>query len=103
MNSKEWDRDPILYYSFDSADGANIENLGSLPGAGVVAGGVTFVESKDDSFGSAFLGNRTGANDAYIQTGYSGTELGFGPDSVYTAMAWVNWARPVYPGHGSVD
>ena len=84
--------DPILYYSFDSEDGANIENLGSLPAAGVVAGGVTFVESKDDSFGSAFLGNRTGANDAYIQTGYSGTELGFGPDSVYTAMAWVNWA-----------
>ena len=83
--------DPLLYYSFDVEDGVNVENAGTLQTAGMISGGVTYGESKEPSFGTAFYGNRTGANDAYIQTGFTGTVLGLGPDSVYTAMAWVNW------------
>ena len=82
---------PILYYSFNGKSESSIENFGTLQTAGTVAGGVTYVDSKDPSFGSAFYGNRNLANDAYIQTGFSGTELALGPDSVYTAMAWINW------------
>ncbi len=81
----------LLYYSFDLEDGVNVENTGTLETAGMISGGVTYGESKEPSFGTAFYGNRTGANDAYIQTGFTGTVLGLGPDSVYTAMAWVNW------------
>ena len=82
---------PLIYYSFNRPNGTVVENLGSLLTPGTLRGAATFSTGKDDSFGSAFSGNRTGANDAYIQTGYSGTELGFGPNSVYTAMAWLNW------------
>jgi hypothetical protein len=81
----------LLYYSFDVEDGVNVENTGTLETAGMISGGVTYGESKEPSFGTAFYGNRTGANDAYIQTGFTGTVLGLGPDSVYTAMAWVKW------------
>ena len=82
---------PILYYSFNGKNESNIENFGSLSTGGTVAGGVTYVDSKDPSFGSAFYGNRNTDNDAYIQTGFSGTELALGPGSVYTAMAWIKW------------
>jgi hypothetical protein len=74
----------LVHYTFD---GGNAANSGSLNN-GTAVGGTTYVEGRS---GLAFSGNRLGANDAYIQTGYSGTELGLGPDSVYTAMAWVNW------------
>ena len=90
---------PLVYYSFNKENGTDVENLGSLLTPGTLSGAATFGAGKDESFGSAFSGNRTGANDAYIQTGYTGTELGFGPDSVYTAMAWVNWSGP----SGQVD
>ena len=82
---------PILYYSFNGKSGSSIENFGTLQIAGTVAGGVSYVDSKDPSFGSAFYGNRNTDNDAYIQTGFSGTELALGPGSVYTAMAWIKW------------
>ncbi len=86
--------DPLLYYSFDVEDGVNVENAGTLQTAGTISGGVTYGESKEPSFGTAFYGNRTGANDAYIQTGFTGTVLGLGGgdgSEVYTAMAWVKW------------
>ena len=82
----------LVHYSFDGGDAANGGSLND----GTVVGGTTFVDGRS---GLAFQGNRTGANDAYIQTGYSGTDLGFGPDSVYTAMAWVNWTG----AEGQVD
>jgi hypothetical protein len=75
----------LVSYSFNNGNAANGGSLND----GTVVGGTTFVDGRS---GLAFQGNRTGANDAYIQTGYSGTDLGFGPDSVYTAMAWVNWS-----------
>jgi hypothetical protein len=83
--------DPILYYGFNGKNESSIENFGTLQTAGTVAGGVSYVDSKDPSFGSAFYGNRNTDNDAYIQTGFSGTELALGPGSVYTAMAWIKW------------
>ena len=67
----------LLYYPFDVQNGEVVKNDGSLED-GTNAGGVTYVESKDATFGKAFLGNRTGANDAYIQTGFTGGELGVG-------------------------
>jgi molybdenum-dependent DNA-binding transcriptional regulator ModE len=99
--------EPILYYSFDDEGASEVENLGRLGTPGRVAGGVTYVDSKDATFGKAFLGNRTGANDAYIQTGLTGVDLGMGASSasggVYTAMAWVNWNGTTSLGGGQGD
>ena len=83
---------PLLYYSFDVEDGTSVENLGSLTTEGMTSGGVTYGDGKDASFGTAFVGNRTGDNDALIQTGFTGDDLGFGAADVYTAMAWINWS-----------
>jgi hypothetical protein len=95
--------EPILYYSFDDEGVSDVENLGSLGTPGRVSGGVTYVDSKDGTFGRAFSGNRTGANDAYIQTGFSGTQLSFGAGSTYTAMAWINWNGTTSLGGGEGD
>lgn len=53
----------LLYYPFDVQNGEIVKNQGSLED-GTAVGGVTYVDSKDATFGKAFLGNRTGANDA---------------------------------------
>jgi hypothetical protein len=79
--------DLLIYYPFDVESGTVVDNQGTQ-GSGVLVGGSTFVEGVA---GNAWQGNRAGANDAYIQTGLTGTALGMGPDSVYTAMAWVKW------------
>jgi hypothetical protein len=65
----------------------------------LLSGARAYGASKEVTFGQAFYGNRTGANDGYVQTGLTGTELGMGPNSVYTAMAWVKWSGP----EGQVD
>ncbi|MDF1714083.1 MAG: hypothetical protein P1U90_17735, partial [Akkermansiaceae bacterium] len=70
----------LLYYPFDVQNGEVVKNEGSLED-GTAVGGVTYVDSKDAAFGKAFLGNRTGANDAYIQTGLTGVDLGMGASS----------------------
>ncbi|MBT4798336.1 MAG: hypothetical protein HON81_08475, partial [Verrucomicrobia bacterium] len=90
--------DLLVHYAFNDLDGSIVFNQGSR-GNGTKVGGATYGEGKDVTFGQAFYGNRTGANDGYIQTGLTGTELGMGPNSVYTAMAWVNWSGP----RGNVD
>ena len=82
--------DLLIYYPFNSENGTTLANNGTQEN-GTLVGGATYGTSKDTTFGKAFYGNRTGANDGYVQTGLTGTELGMGPDSVYTAMAWVNW------------
>ena len=84
--------EPLIYYSFDIEDGSNVENAGSLETAGMISGGAAYGESRDPSFGTAFYGNRADANDAYVQTGFTGDELGFGAAGTYTAMAWINWS-----------
>ena len=81
--------EPLLYYPFNVENGTEVENLGSLATAGTLTGGATYGESLDASFGTAFVGNRGGANDGYVSTGFNGTELAFGAN--YTAMAWVKW------------
>lgn len=78
--------DLLVHYAFNDLDGSIVFNQGS-GGNGTKVGGATYGEGKDVTFGQAFYGNRTGANDGYIQTGLTGTELGMGPNSVYTAMA----------------
>jgi len=88
----------LVYYPFDIESGSVFDNQGTQ-GNGALVGGGAYGAGKDATFGQAFYGNRTGANDAYIQTGLSGTDLGFGPASVYTAMAWVKWDGE----SGSVD
>jgi len=82
--------DLLIYYAFDNKNGSNVVNNGTQED-GTLVGGATYGASKEATFGQAFYGNRTGANDGYVQTGLTGTDLGMGPDSVYTAMAWVNW------------
>ena len=82
--------DLLIYYPFNSKNGSTVVNKGSQED-GTLVGGATYGASKDATFGQAFYGNRTGANDGYVQTGLTGTDLGMGPGSVYTAMAWVNW------------
>jgi hypothetical protein len=74
----------LVHYTFDDSTAAN----SGTGGDGTLVGGGTFGAGVS---GNAWQGNRTGANDGYIQTGLTGTELGLGPDSVYTAMAWVKW------------
>jgi hypothetical protein len=78
----------LVHYTFDND---NAENSGTQ-GDGTAVGGTTYA---DGIYGRAFQGNRTGANDAYIQTGLTGVDLGMGASSasggVYTAMAWINW------------
>ncbi len=87
--------EPLLYYSFNVDNGTEVENLGTLDTPGVLQGGASYGEGQDASFGTAFVGNRTGANDAYVRTGFTGVDLGLGASSttagVYTAMAWINW------------
>ena len=82
--------DLLVNYQFDVESGTVVDNQGTQ-GSGVLVGGGRYGTGKDVTFGKAFYGNRTGANDGYIQTGLTGTELGLGPDSVYTMMAWVKW------------
>ncbi|MDA7616314.1 hypothetical protein N8567_01565 [Akkermansiaceae bacterium] len=82
--------DLVIYYPFNTEAGTTVANNGNQED-GTLVGGATYGVSKDATFGQAFYGNRTGANDGYVQTGLTGTDLGMGPDSVYTAMAWVNW------------
>ena len=82
--------DLVIYYPFNTEAGTTVANNGNQED-GTLVGGATYGVSKDATFGQAFYGNRTGANDGYVHTGLTGTDLGMGPDSVYTAMAWVNW------------
>ncbi len=84
--------DPLLYYTFDVDNGTEVENLGTLATAGVLQGAATYGPGQDASFGTAFVGNRSDTNDAYVATGISGDDLGFGANGTYTAMAWINWA-----------
>ena len=90
----------LVHYTFDND---NAENSGTLSD-GTAVGGTTYA---DGIYGRAFQGNRTGANDAYIQTGLSGVDLGFGASSasggVYTAMAWVNWNGTTTQGGAQGD
>ena len=88
----------LVHYPFNDENGTIVANQGTQRN-GTMVGGATYGGSKDTTFGQAFYGNRTGANDGYVQTGLAGTELGLGPGSVYTAMAWVNWSGP----SGNVD
>jgi hypothetical protein len=74
----------LVHYTFDDDTAAN----SGTGGDGTLVGGGTFGPGVS---GNAWQGNRTGANDGYIQTGLTGTALGMGPNSVYTAMAWVKW------------
>lgn len=79
----------VVHYTFDGDDATN-----SGTGAdGTALGGGTYVDSTAGfNAGRAWQGNRGGANDALINTGLTGNDLGFGAGGVYTAMAWVNWA-----------
>ena len=90
--------DLVIYYPFNTEAGTTVANNGNQED-GTLVGGATYGVSKDATFGQAFYGNRTGANDGYVQTGLTGTDLGMGPNSVYTAMAWVNWTG----AEGQVD
>ncbi len=83
--------DLLVHYPFNGEGGSTVTNKGSKNN-GTLVGGATYGASKEVTFGQAFYGNRTGANDGYVQTGLTGTELGMGPNSVYTAMAWVKWS-----------
>ncbi|MDB4489211.1 hypothetical protein N9017_03760, partial [Akkermansiaceae bacterium] len=99
--------EPLLYYSFNVENGTEVENLGSLGTPGVLQGGAAYGEGQDASFGNAFVGNRTGANDAYVRTGFNGIDLGLGASSttggVYTAMAWINWNGTTTKGGAAGD
>ena len=60
--------DLLVHYAFNDLDGSIVINQGSREN-GTKVGGATYGEGKDATFGQAFYGNRTGANDGYIQTG----------------------------------
>ncbi len=80
----------VLYYPFDLRDGTIVTN--NAPDAtqnGTLQGAAAYTVGK---FGGAFLGNRTGANDARVTTNREPGELGM--NDGYTAMAWVRWDGP---------
>lgn len=83
--------DLLVHYPFNTQNGTVVENEGTLANGALSLGG-TYGAGKDASFGTAFLGNRTGANDSTVLTGFTGNQLGMGSGGVYTAMAWINWA-----------
>jgi hypothetical protein len=85
----------LVHYTFDDNTAAN----SGTGGDGTLVGGGTFGAGVS---GNAWQGNRTGANDGYIRTGLTGTQLGLGGgdgSEVYTSMAWVKWDGP----SGNVD
>lgn len=82
----------LVYYPFNNQDGNTVENEGTLPGDGSIIGTGVYGASKDETFGTAFIGNRTSANDARVHSGFLGTQLGQGSNvESYTAMAWIRW------------
>ena len=82
--------DLLVHYPFNSQNGTVVENEGTLADGTLSLGG-TYGASKDAAFGTAFMGNRTGANDSVVLTGFTGNQLGMGSGGVYTAMAWIHW------------
>ncbi len=78
----------VLYYPFDVQNGTTVAN-GAGGIAGSIVGGGSYTAGQSAAFGTAFLANRTGANDARVETGLSATQLGL--LSKYTVMAWVRW------------
>ena len=56
--------DLLIYYAFNNKNGSNVVNNGTQED-GTLVGGATYGASKDATFGQAFYGNRTGANDGY--------------------------------------
>lgn len=80
----------LLYYSFDNDEGTEVKNRGSLGDSGTLEGAATYIDSHHPLLGKAFKGNRTGANDAYVNTNFSGSRLGLGSQS-YTASALIRW------------
>ena len=91
----------LVHYTFDNDDATNSGTLGD----GTAVGGSSYVASGAGALaGRAWQGNRTGANDAYIQTGATGGELGFGgAGNTYTSMAWINWAGTTTKGGAAGD
>lgn len=83
--------DLLVHYPFDVEDGTTVANLGSQAD-GTLSGGATYGPAQSPTYGTAFIGNRTGANDAQVLTGLTGNDVGMGAGGVYTAMAWINWA-----------
>ncbi len=79
----------VLYYPFDVQNGTVVENAGSGGTTGAILGGGTYTTGQSAAFGTAFLGNRTGGNEARVETGLTATQLGLLAE--YTAMAWVRW------------
>ncbi|MEJ6725471.1 MAG: hypothetical protein QNK80_12155, partial [Akkermansiaceae bacterium] len=61
----------LVHYTFDDNTAAN----SGTGGDGTLVGGGTFGAGVS---GNAWQGNRTGANDGYIRTGLTGTQLGLG-------------------------
>lgn len=83
----------LLHYSFDNDQGTEVINHGSLRSSGSLNGSATYVESHHPALGKAFMGNRTGANDAYVDTNHNGNQLGLGGQD-YTASALIRWDGP---------
>ena len=83
--------DLLVHYTFDIQNGVVVDNRGTQ-GDGTLTGGATYGPGQSLSYGTAFVGNRTGTNDAYVATGLTGNDVGMGAGGVYTAMAWINWA-----------
>lgn len=80
----------LLHYTMDVQNGTAVENIGTLATAGTLFGGATYASGPGAAYGSAFKGNRPGANDARINTNFTAAQLGLSGDN-WTAMAWVYW------------
>ena len=83
-------RTRLLHYTLDIQNGTTVENRGTLVTDGTLTGGATYGAGPDTGYGTAFVGNRTGVNDARIDTNFTAAELGLNGDN-WTAMAWVYW------------
>ena len=53
-----------------------MENLGTDGTPGTLGGGATYADGPEPGYGTAFVGNRSGTNDAVINTGRTAAELG---------------------------
>ena len=90
----------VLYYPFDVQSGTSVANGAPGGPAGTIVGSGSYTPGQNAAFGTAFLGNRTGANNAGVRTGLNATQLGL--LSSYTVMAWVKFNGPSGGGNNHV-
>jgi hypothetical protein len=79
-----------LHYTLDIQNGTTVENRGTLITDGAISGQHLRCKPGYKRYNTAFVGNRTGADDAFINTNFTAAELGLSGDNC-TAWPGFYW------------